>query len=106
VNGYACEFLLGVVAVVSGRLDKVSRLSPARFFYNKIFKLEGPNDGLVSVKSAQWGTYLGAVELNHWELLNWNPWKDVRYVYSRIAALLAQKEQALLWRKPTKEAEK
>ncbi|RIB21802.1 hypothetical protein C2G38_2175608 [Gigaspora rosea] len=29
-----------------------------------------PNDGLVSVKSAQWGKYMGTVECDHWDLTN------------------------------------
>ena len=35
--------------------------------------LEGPNDGLVSVNSAKWGTYLGTVQADHWDLIDrWN----------------------------------
>jgi triacylglycerol lipase len=35
-------------------------------------KLEGPNDGLVSVKSAKWGTYKGTlVDVSHLDLINW-----------------------------------
>ena len=33
---------------------------------------EGPNDGLVSVASAQWGTYKGTLEgVSHLDLINW-----------------------------------
>ncbi|KAH0838165.1 Alpha/Beta hydrolase protein [Lanmaoa asiatica] len=33
---------------------------------------EGPNDGLVSVQSAQWGTYLGTLRnVNHLDLVGW-----------------------------------
>ncbi|KAF9020323.1 alpha/beta-hydrolase [Hymenopellis radicata] len=33
---------------------------------------EGPNDGLVSVESAKWGTYLGTLEhVNHLDLVGW-----------------------------------
>jgi pimeloyl-ACP methyl ester carboxylesterase len=42
--------------------------------YSFLSQLEGPNDGLVSVQSAQWGTYLGTVQAAHWNLLDrWNP---------------------------------
>jgi triacylglycerol lipase len=35
-------------------------------------KLEGPNDGLVSVMSARWGTYKGTlVDCSHLDLINW-----------------------------------
>lgn len=33
---------------------------------------EGPNDGLVSVASSQWGTYRGTIEnVSHLDLINW-----------------------------------
>lgn len=35
-------------------------------------ELEGPNDGLVSVESAKWGTYKGTlVGVSHLDLINW-----------------------------------
>jgi triacylglycerol lipase len=35
-------------------------------------KLEGPNDGLVSVESAKWGKYKGTlVDVSHLDLINW-----------------------------------
>jgi triacylglycerol lipase len=35
-------------------------------------KLEGVNDGLVSVESAKWGTYKGTlVNVSHLDLINW-----------------------------------
>ena len=35
-------------------------------------KLEGANDGLVSVESAKWGTYKGTlVDVSHLDLINW-----------------------------------
>lgn len=33
---------------------------------------KGPNDGLVSVASAEWGTECGVVEADHNELVNWH----------------------------------
>lgn len=36
-------------------------------------KMEGPNDGLVSVGSSKWGTYKGTlVDVNHLDLINWS----------------------------------
>ncbi|KAK5158603.1 hypothetical protein LTR04_005206 [Oleoguttula sp. CCFEE 6159] len=37
-----------------------------------IERLEGPNDGLVSVESAKWGTYKGTLkDVSHLDLINW-----------------------------------
>ncbi|KAG0003971.1 hypothetical protein BGZ79_010671 [Entomortierella chlamydospora] len=43
-----------------------------RFTWNVIMDREGPNDGLVSVKSAQWGTYMRTIpNADHMDLMNW-----------------------------------
>ncbi|CAG8583594.1 15170_t:CDS:2 [Acaulospora morrowiae] len=42
--------------------------SPLYFPYQIIKAKDGPNDGLVSVKSAQWGRYVKTVECDHWDL--------------------------------------
>ncbi|PVF94504.1 alpha/beta-hydrolase [Serendipita vermifera] len=40
--------------------------------HSVILEKEGPNDGLVSVSSAQWGKYLGTLEdVNHLDLVGW-----------------------------------
>ena len=36
-----------------------------KFQNNQIFDMEGENDSFVSVKSAQWGKYLGCINLSH-----------------------------------------
>lgn len=37
-----------------------------------IQKVEGDNDGLVSVTSAKWGTHKGTLkDVNHLDLINW-----------------------------------
>lgn len=42
------------------------------FSHKIILQKEGPNDGLVSVRSAQWGAYLGTLDgVNHLELVGW-----------------------------------
>lgn len=40
--------------------------------HKAIAKMEGPNDGLVSVASSRWGTYKGTlVDVSHLDLINW-----------------------------------
>jgi triacylglycerol lipase len=47
-------------------------LSPFRASFNVLSREEGPNDGLVSVESARWGTYKGTLEdVSHLDLINW-----------------------------------
>lgn len=43
-----------------------------RYPHAIIYAKEGPNDGLVSVESSRWGTYLGTLEnANHIDLVGW-----------------------------------
>lgn len=43
-----------------------------RTSHDIIEQLEGPNDGLVSVKSAMWGEYKGTIRnVNHLDIINW-----------------------------------
>ncbi|KAI6047786.1 Alpha/Beta hydrolase protein [Pisolithus marmoratus] len=43
-----------------------------KYPHSVILAKEGPNDGLVSVRSAQWGTYLGTLkDVNHLDLVGW-----------------------------------
>lgn len=37
-----------------------------------VSQAEGANDGLVSERSARWGSYLGSVRADHFELIGWN----------------------------------
>ncbi|OIW29113.1 alpha/beta-hydrolase [Coniochaeta ligniaria NRRL 30616] len=47
-------------------------LSPFRWSHKVLERLEGPNDGLVSVASSKWGTHKGSlVGVNHLDLINW-----------------------------------
>jgi triacylglycerol lipase len=42
---------------------------------------EGPNDGLVSVQSSQWGKYQGTLDnVSHLDLINWTNRLRVRYL--------------------------
>ncbi|CAI2171388.1 19318_t:CDS:2 [Funneliformis geosporum] len=42
--------------------------SPLYFPHQIIKDKDGPNDGLVSIKSAQWGKYVRTVKCDHWDL--------------------------------------
>jgi triacylglycerol lipase len=48
---------------------------PARI----VHRVEGPNDGVVSVASARWGEFLGEWDGDHYDLINWPralvPWQ-------------------------------
>lgn len=47
-------------------------LSAFRIPFKIVEKREGPNDGLVSVESAKWGTYKGTlIDVSHLDLINW-----------------------------------
>ncbi|KZV93779.1 alpha/beta-hydrolase [Exidia glandulosa HHB12029] len=47
-------------------------LDAFKYPHSVILEKEGPNDGLVSVESAKWGTYLGTLEgVNHLDLVGW-----------------------------------
>ncbi|KAG9049710.1 hypothetical protein FS837_009355 [Tulasnella sp. UAMH 9824] len=47
-------------------------LDPFRFPHSIVLPKEGPNDGLVSLSSARWGTYLGTLKgVSHLDLVGW-----------------------------------
>ncbi|TGJ76806.1 hypothetical protein E0Z10_g10833 [Xylaria hypoxylon] len=58
-------------------MDRPPLLSPFRQSHGVISRVEGPNDGLVSVASSQWGSYKGTlVGVSHLDLINWtNRWR-------------------------------
>ncbi|MEX0693637.1 MAG: alpha/beta fold hydrolase [Rhodospirillales bacterium] len=54
----------------------------------RIFALEGPNDGLVSVHSATWGKFMGTERADHLECIGWSPAfanKDIGRPYNQMA---------------------
>ncbi|OBZ78634.1 Lipase 2 [Grifola frondosa] len=54
-----------------------------KWSHSVILEKEGPNDGLVSLKSAKWGTYLGTLEgVNHLDLVGWI--NSARYKWAEI----------------------
>ncbi len=65
---------------VAGRLDPNTVATEWLFSHGIIHEVEGPNDGLVSVQSAQWGSEPSAVwDADHSELVNWqNPAAQLR----------------------------
>lgn len=51
--------------------------------HSVISEKEGPNDGLVSVESSKWGTYLGTLsDVNHLDLVGWT--NTARYKWAEI----------------------
>ncbi|TFK30825.1 alpha/beta-hydrolase [Coprinopsis marcescibilis] len=54
-----------------------------KYPHSVILEREGPNDGLVSIESAKWGTYLGTLtEVNHLDLVGWI--NEARYKWAEI----------------------
>lgn len=53
----------------------------AKYSHTIIQKSQGPNDGLVSVQSAQWGTHLQTWQADHWQTINRQlPWRKRRAI--------------------------
>ena len=48
---------------------------------NQIFEVEGENDSFVSVKSAQWGKYLGCINLSHLNQINVQVGREFKMKY-------------------------
>ncbi|KAG8937025.1 hypothetical protein FRC03_004091 [Tulasnella sp. 419] len=47
-------------------------LDPFKLSHNIVFQKEGANDGLVSIESSKWGTYLGTLDdVSHLDLVGW-----------------------------------
>ncbi|KAL6714058.1 lipase 2 [Lecanora helva] len=62
----------GVAYFSYGAIDIPPLWSTFRQSHRIVEKEEGPNDGLVSVASSQWGTYKGTLEdVSHLDLINW-----------------------------------
>ncbi|KAI0146944.1 Alpha/Beta hydrolase protein [Xylariaceae sp. FL1272] len=53
-------------------MERPPLFSPFRQSHAIMSRIDGPNDGLVSVASAQWGSYKGTlVGVSHLDLINW-----------------------------------
>ncbi|CCA68539.1 related to triacylglycerol lipase [Serendipita indica DSM 11827] len=87
-------------------------VDPFRWPHGVILEKEGPNDGLVSVSSAQWGKYMGTLdEVNHLDLVGWINAARYKFAeiagkainfkpasfYLEIAAKLAEEVEGLTW---------
>lgn len=58
--------------------------SAFRQTHKVVEQVEGPNDGLVSVNSARWGTYKGTlVDVSHLDLINWT--NRLKWFFSQMA---------------------
>jgi triacylglycerol lipase len=83
---------------VAGNKRRDAMLYALRFCYDVIAPAEGPNDGLVSVRSAQWGEFLGEWNCDHVNQVGWvgpREWLlgyafDVRIGYEQILSRLAE----------------
>lgn len=54
-----------------------------KYPHSVILEKEGPNDGLVSIESAKWGTYLGTMhQVNHLDLVGWI--NEARFKWAEI----------------------
>lgn len=56
----------------------------ARYQNNHIFEEEGPNDGMVSVKSAKWGEHIKTSNLSHLEQMNLRLRDDRRALFENF----------------------
>jgi triacylglycerol lipase len=56
---------------VAGNKRRHEMLYALRFSHDVIAPVEGPNDGLVSVKSARWGEFLGEWNCDHVNMVGW-----------------------------------
>ena len=64
--------LLGVAYYSYGAIATPPLWSAFRHSHRIVDEAEGPNDGLVSVASSQWGKYKGTLEgVSHLDLINW-----------------------------------
>ncbi|KAF8745099.1 hypothetical protein AX14_010570 [Amanita brunnescens Koide BX004] len=55
-----------------GAMYRPGLIDTWKYPHSVILEKEGENDGLVSVESAKWGTYLGTLEhVNHLDLVGW-----------------------------------
>jgi len=77
---------------LSGGARDIKWWSPFYPFYRRLCKMEGPNDGLVSVESAKWGHFLGALKADHLEQINWNWFQDNKALYRATANWLGSME--------------
>jgi triacylglycerol esterase/lipase EstA (alpha/beta hydrolase family) len=49
--------------------DSMPKLAPLSIPHAIVTKAEGPNDGIVSLKSAKWGQFMGTLDCDHWAIV-------------------------------------
>lgn len=49
--------------------DSIPKLAPLYIPHTIVTKAEGPNDGIVSLKSAKWGQFIGILDCDHWGIV-------------------------------------
>lgn len=66
-----------------GAMFEPSWFSVFRKSHHVIERFEGPNDGMVSVRSSKWGVYKGTLNgVSHLDLINWT--NRFRYIFWRL----------------------
>lgn len=83
---------------VAGRHTNDWRSLRWQFFHHMVEKLEGPNDGIVSLASAQWGADHEVWDGDHLSLVNWpdpaslatGRWQDRTPQYGQLICRLAE----------------
>ena len=86
---------------VAGVKPRAQMIYGLRFTHDVVAAAEGPNDGLVSEKSAAWGETWPHWDCDHVNLVGWTGWRtsalgyarDVRPRFARIAERLAEIER-------------
>ncbi len=85
---WECPDLPGVLYFSVGGAAEVSPLHPLYLAQQLLHKLEpGPNDGLVTVASSHYGSYLFTAPLDHWAQIGWTSHMDdshIRLLYRPI----------------------
>ena len=77
-----------------GASTQVPTWSVLWFAYEMIRRTEGDNDGMVSVQSSRWGTYVDTLEASHWDVVGrrrlWRPSTqfDAVKLYRDISSML------------------
>lgn len=66
----------------------------ARYQNNHVYQREGPNDGMVSVQSAQWGTHIKTGNLSHLEQMNFNTRDERQSMFREFWLDIIKKLQA------------
>jgi triacylglycerol lipase len=85
---------------IAGVKPREQMMYGLRFTHDVVAPLEGPNDGLVSARSAAWGEVLPRWDCDHVNLIGWTGprarvlgyARDVRPRFARIAGRLAEME--------------